>query len=104
MLGALWLSAAAATEIRINQATFYNGWLIVSGELLPKAQSQNVTLNGKFTTNIDANGRFAFRVQHLPFLCAAVVRIGDVERTRKVDNCVMDDSLRVPETEPVPKR
>lgn len=95
--GALAVSTANAAEIRIDRASFHSGLLIVSGALVPKAEAQSVTLNGRFTTSSDTNGRFTFRVQYLPFLCAAVVRMGDVERTRKVDNCIVDDTRVVPE-------
>jgi hypothetical protein len=89
-----WLSSAAAQEIRIDQAGFEDGLLVVRGEILAISQSQTVTLDRKFTTSSSPDGKFSFRIRHTPFMCQVLLQVGGASQSAKVDNCMMDDRVK----------
>lgn len=64
---------AAAAEIRIRESRFADGRLIVRGQTAP---DREVTLQGRFSTTADKQGRFSFSVPYDPVDCFAELRSG----------------------------
>jgi hypothetical protein len=88
---ALAAPSIAAANIRIEQARFEDGMLVVRGEVTLNTPSEVVTLDRKFTVRSGADGKFVFQVRHTPFLCEVSLRTKSFTQSAKVDNCVMND-------------
>ena len=95
----LWSPKAGAEEIRIDQARFEDGMLVVRGEIIPSASESRVTLDGKFTVLTDAHGKFNFNLRHTSFLCNVTLQIASIRHSAKVDGCMMND-IRLRHSEP----
>jgi hypothetical protein len=64
---------AASADIRINESRYAGGKVIISGETAP---SRTVTLDGKYKTKSDGQGRFTFSVKYKPSTCMSDIRSG----------------------------
>jgi len=84
------VATSASAQIRIDEASFEEGKLVVRGTT--QTPRQLVTLDRKFIIRSDMKGKFSFRLRHTPFLCQVMLRAGGVQETAKVEHCVMDDT------------
>jgi hypothetical protein len=65
---------AASADIRIDESRYVNGQLIITGETDP---DRVVTLDRKYTTKSDGEGRFKFSVKkYKPADCMSDIRSG----------------------------
>jgi hypothetical protein len=90
LLVSFLVATSANAQIRIAEARFEEGKLVVRGTT--QTPRQLVTLDRKFSVRSGAKGEFSFRLRHTPFLCRVTLRAGGVEETSKVEHCVMDDT------------
>lgn len=75
---------AAAADIRIRESRFSDGLLIVRGETAP---NREVTLQGRFSTTANAQGRFTFSVPYKPADCLADIRSGPDRYSAFITDC-----------------
>lgn len=81
----LFSSTAAAAEIRIDQARYASGVLVVRGQTsLP---FQIITLDGSYKRRSDKVGRFIFRVPYRPRFCKVDLASGSETKSVEVRNC-----------------
>jgi hypothetical protein len=97
LIGVMLLPATAMANLRIDDARFYEGDLIVRGAT--SGPSQTVTLDGRFTTTSGEDGQFSFQLRHTPFLCTVKLVAGTDSQSAKVADCMMNDR-RMPDPAP----
>lgn len=88
LAAALLLAAgvsAARADIRINESRFEAGTLIVSGETSP---DRAVTLDDKYKTKSDGEGRFTFTLRYKPSTCMSDIRSGDDIYSAVIAGCL----------------
>ena len=67
--------SAASADIRIDESRYVNGQLIITGETGP---GRTVTLDKKYKTKSDGEGRFKFTVKNYkPADCMSDIRSGN---------------------------
>lgn len=78
--------APATAQIQIDEARIAGGDLRISGRV--KERGGTVTLDDNVSaTTADRQGRFSFRVPHMPPSCVVTLKSGEVEREAVVANC-----------------
>jgi hypothetical protein len=98
LIAALLPPATALAELRIDDARFHEGALVVHGTT--SAPLQTVTLDRRFTATSDHDGRFSFQLRHTPFLCVVKLSAGTESQEATVTDCIMDDRrLQAPQRE-----
>src|SRR5215210_1658408 len=80
----IW-AAPASAEIHVDEARIAGGDLRVSGRV--KERGGTVILDEDISTVADRNGRFSFRVPHMPPNCVVTLKSGEDERDAVVANC-----------------
>src|SRR5215218_455390 len=76
----------AMADIVIDQAMITGGELRVTGRL-SKPRQAPITLDERFETRAEANGRFAFRVVYHPASCVVNIQAEDERRQVVVGFC-----------------
>ena len=103
---AAWIvlsSSAARAEIAINMAMINGGSLQIFGRISP-ARKEKIALDEKYTSETDAEGRFAFQLPYHPASCIARLKAGGEARDVVVGYCAPREPERVAAAEPKPAR
>jgi hypothetical protein len=79
----------ASAAIRITDARYENGVLIIAGDTAP---NQDVTLDGKYQAKADGGGHFQFREAYKPATCMSDIASGGDSYSTIVTNCLLDDA------------
>ena len=87
------LGSAARADIRINESRIEDGTLIVAGETAP---GRAVTLDGKYKTTSDGEGRFKFTLHYRPQTCMSDIRSGDDIYSAVIAGCLDADDVDGP--------
>jgi hypothetical protein len=86
----LWMGTGpASARIRIIDSVYADGMLTVSGRSLP---GRTVTLDGKYKTTADSDGRFKFHVKYKPDTCMSEIDTGEDAYSTVITNCFLDDA------------
>lgn len=93
----LFAIANARAEIRIDVSRYSNGETVVIGTTGP---NKTVTLDGKYTTQSDAAGRFNFHVKYKPDLCMTDINAGADVYSAVIAGCFLPAQIAVPEVAP----
>lgn len=103
---AAWIvlsGSAARAEIAINMAMINGGSLQIFGRISP-ARKEKIALDEKYTSETDAEGRFAFQLPYHPASCIARLKAGGEARDVVVGYCAPREPDRVAAAEPKPAR
>jgi hypothetical protein len=79
----------ASASIRITDARYENGVLIVGGQATP---NQDVTLDGKYNTKANGGGHFEFRESYRPSTCMSNITAGEDSYSTIITNCLLNDA------------
>jgi hypothetical protein len=79
----------ASASIRITDARYEGGVLIVSGQATP---NQDVTLDGKYNTKANGGGHFEFRESYRPSTCMSNITAGEDSYSTIITNCLLNDA------------
>jgi hypothetical protein len=79
-------ASKAAGEISIDMAMISNGDLNIYGHLSPP-RSTSITLDGRYSTRSDQDGRFAFQLAYHPETCVVTLKSDAVSRQAVVGYC-----------------
>jgi len=79
----------ASASIRITEAHYENGTIIVAGQAPP---NQRVTLDGKYNTKADGGGHFEIRAAYKPATCMANITAGEDAYSAIVIGCLLGDA------------
>jgi hypothetical protein len=82
-------AAPARASIRIDDASYENGKLTVTGQATP---NQAVMLDGKYKTKSDGGGHFEFHESYKPQSCMSDITAGDDSYSTIITNCLLDDA------------
>jgi hypothetical protein len=79
------IASAADAEIRVSEAQYAGGILVVRGEV--SEPGRTIVLNEKFTEKSDGKGWFVFRIPYLPLGCRVDLIAGPDRLSAPVENC-----------------
>jgi hypothetical protein len=85
----LLATGSASASIRITDARYENGMLIVGGQATP---NQAVTLDGKYSTKANGGGHFEFRESYRPSTCMSNITAGEDSYSTIITNCLLNDA------------
>ncbi|GJD81498.1 collagen-like protein [Methylobacterium gregans] len=103
VVGTLLSSAAARAEISVTMAMINGGSLQIFGRINPP-RKEKVALDEAYTSETDAEGRFAFQIPYHPARCIARLKAGAEARDVVVGYCAPREPERVAAAEPKPAR
>jgi hypothetical protein len=78
-------AARGRPGISLSVAAIQTGELLIAG-LTPNPRAM-VSVDDRYTTSSNQNGRFAFRLAYYPVNCAVTLKSGNTERKAIVANC-----------------
>jgi hypothetical protein len=79
----------AAASIRITSSIYENGMLLVAGQTGPH---KRVSLDDKYVTQSDGDGRFEFHAPYRPETCMANITTDEDAYSTVITNCLLGDA------------